>query len=452
MLVTRPLPDAIDLLDLHRIAPARYPVLLESVASGTAQGRWDLLLATEGESLSLARDGKTRRENGDAVEGAFLAALDRAWRARRTPREEPRWPFRGGWALFLGYELAAQVEPVLQLPPASGALPVAMALRCPAALLRDHASGECIVVAEAGEEAWIERIVADCESARLATPMPAWSAPSELIEDPPRQFVDGVGRILDYLAAGDVFQVNLSRGWLAHFDVPLDPAALHARLRTANPAPFAGLFAGYGWAVVSASPERLVSVRGDVVETRPIAGTRPRFAGDDDTARIRDLVGNPKERAEHVMLIDLERNDLGRVCTPGSVEVDELMTVESYTHVHHIVSNVRGRLRDDATPGEVIRAVFPGGTITGCPKVRCMQVIAELEREGRGAYTGAFGWLNRDGDLDLNILIRSAEIEGDDTLRFRTGAGIVIDSDPQRELDETRAKARGMLRALGVAG
>jgi len=151
-------------------------------------------------------------------------------------------------------------------------------------------------------------------------------------------------------------------------------------------------------------------------------------------------------------LIDLERNDLGRVCTPGSIEVDELMTVESYAHVHHIVSNVRGRLRADATPGEVIRAVFPGGTITGCPKVRCMQIIAELEREGRGAYTGAFGWLNCDGDLDLNILIRSAEIDGDDTLRFRTGAGIVIDSDPQRELDETRAKARGMLRALGVAG
>ena len=156
------------------------------------------------------------------------------------------------------------------------------------------------------------------------------------------------------------------------------------------------------------------------------------------------------------MLIDLERNDLGRVCTPGSVEVDELMTVESYAHVHHIVSNVRGELRDDATPGRVIAAVFPGGTITGCPKVRCMQVVAELEGVGRGAYTGAMGWLNRDGDMDLNILIRSAEVEGDgldgSRLRFRTGAGIVIDSDPQRELDETRAKARGMLRALGVAG
>jgi anthranilate synthase component 1 len=149
------------------------------------------------------------------------------------------------------------------------------------------------------------------------------------------------------------------------------------------------------------------------------------------------------------MLIDLERNDLGRVCVAGSVEVDELMTVESYAHVHHIVSNVRGRLRPGTTPGEVIRAVFPGGTITGCPKVRCMEIIAELEQVGRGAYTGAFGWLGRDGDLDLNILIRSAELEGD-TLRFRTGAGIVADSDPQRELDETRAKARGMLRALGV--
>ena len=151
------------------------------------------------------------------------------------------------------------------------------------------------------------------------------------------------------------------------------------------------------------------------------------------------------------MLIDLERNDLGRVCTSGSVQVDELMTVESYAHVHHIVSNVRGHLRADATPGDVIRATFPGGTITGCPKVRCMQIIAELEQEPRGAYTGAFGWLNRDGDLDLNILIRSAEILAEGTgsvARFRTGAGIVADSVPEKELDETRAKARGVLKAL----
>jgi len=337
------------------------------------------------------------------------------------------------------------------LPHADGAMPVAYAMRSPAAVLRDHATGECFVVAESAHREWIDTIFADAIDAAVLPPLPAWHAPTALEEEAPTRFTDGVERVLGHLAAGDVFQVNLSRGWRATFDAPLAPAALHARLREANPAPFAGLFAGDGWAVVSSSPERLVSVRGDAVETRPIAGTRPRSPGDDEAARIRELVGHPKERAEHVMLIDLERNDLGRVCTPGSVEVDELMTVESYAHVHHIVSNVRGRLRADATPGDVLRAVFPGGTITGCPKVRCMQIIAALEGQGRGAYTGAFGWLNRDGDMDFNILIRSASLEGS-TLRFRTGAGIVMDSDPQRELDETRAKARGLLRGLGVAG
>jgi anthranilate synthase component I len=452
MLVIRNLPADTDLLALHRRAPGRYPLLLESVAHGTAQGRWDLLLATDGGSLSLGADGVLRAAGEVEVAGDFLSALDAQWKRLRIPREEPRWPFRGGWALFLAYELAAQVEPVLDLPAAPGGLPVALALRCPAAVLRDHATGECMAVAEAGHDAMLDRIAGDIETTPAMPALPPWLPPQSCVEDPPAAFTDGVARILDYLAAGDVFQANLSRGWQAQFDVPLEPGQLHARLREANPAPFAGLLAGEGWAVVSASPERLVSVRGDVVETRPIAGTRPRFAGDDDTARIRELVGHPKERAEHVMLVDLERNDLGRVCVPGSIEVDELMAVESYAHVHHIVSNVRGRLRGDATPGSVIRAVFPGGTITGCPKVRCMQVIAELEGVGRGAYTGALGWLNRDGDLDLNILIRSAEIEdreqGGSRLRFRTGAGIVADSDPQRELDETRAKARGMLKAL----
>lgn len=447
MLVTCALPRDTDLLAVHRHAPARYPLLLESVAHGTAQGRWDLLIAADGGSLTLHADGTTRHADGTPAADNFLSTLDAEWNALRLPREEPRWPFRGGWALLLGYELAGQVEPVLHLPDAGGMLPVAMALRCPAALLRDHATGECVIVAETGHAAMLETIAADAITAAQGAGLPAWTPPSALREDEADAFTDGVRRILDYLAAGDIFQANLSRVWTVEFDHALDPAALYARLRDANPAPFAGLFAGDGWAVVSASPERLVAVRGDLVETRPIAGTRPRFSGDDDAARIRELVGHPKERAEHVMLIDLERNDLGRVCVPGSVEVDELMTVESYAHVHHIVSNVRGRLRADATPGDVIRAVFPGGTITGCPKVRCMQIIAELEGVGRGAYTGAMGWLNRDGDLDLNILIRSAEVEGA-AMRFRTGAGIVADSDPQRELDETRAKARGMLQAL----
>jgi len=184
-----------------------------------------------------------------------------------------------------------------------------------------------------------------------------------------------------------------------------------------------------------------------MAQTRPIAGTRPRVAGDDDATRMRELVAHPKERAEHVMLIDLERNDLGRVCVPGSVVVDELMQVESYTHVHHIVSNITGRARADVTPGQIIRAMFPGGTITGCPKVRTMQIIAELEGVGRGAYTGALGYLNHDGSMDLNILIRTLTQRGTE-VRMRAGAGIVADSDAARELEETRAKARGMLRAL----
>ncbi|TBR06634.1 MAG: aminodeoxychorismate synthase component I, partial [Lysobacter sp.] len=419
-------------------------------AHGTRQGRWDLLLVANGPHLRLDADGRVHGSDGSIIDGGFLAALDAAWRAERVAGPvDPSVPFDGGWALLLGYECAAEVEPVLRLPPARGNLPVAMAVRCPAAILRDRDTGLCHVVAEAGHAGLIGTVLADC--ARVAT-LPArtvWRPPATIQDDAPERFIDGVERVLAYLAAGDIFQANLSRGWEAGFAAPVDVAELFHRLRAANPAPFAGLFAGDGWAVASASPERLVSVQGRRVETRPIAGTRPRVAGDDDAARIHELVGHPKERAEHVMLIDLERNDLGRICTPGSVEVDELMTVESYAHVHHIVSNVRGRLRAGVTPGEVIRAVFPGGTITGCPKVRCMQIIAELENGGRGAYTGSMGWLRRNGDMDLNILIRSAEIEGHE-LRFRTGAGIVADSDPLRELEETRAKARGMLRALGA--
>ena len=455
----RALTQAFDLLDLHRLEPGRYPVLFESTAVG-AHGRWDMLLAHAGDGFALHRDGLVRDLAGNVLPGDFLDVLDAQWRTHASKQvdagDAEALPFRGGWALLLSYELAGQVEPILDLPASDGELPVAVALRCPAAVLRDRTDGRCLVVAEAGEAGWLERIEADLQRACALPPLPAWQAPVSVAEDPPQQYIAGVRQVLDYLAAGDVFQVNLSRGWRAHFDAPLLPAALFQRLRDNNPAPFAGIFRTDAGSVVSASPERLVSVQGRAVSTRPIAGTRARFAGDDDAARISELVGHPKERAEHVMLIDLERNDLGRVCTPGSVLVDELMTVESYAHVHHIVSNVRGVLKGEVTPGQVIAAVFPGGTITGCPKVRCMQIVAELEGVGRGAYTGAMGWLNREGDMDLNILIRSAEVEGDgldgSRLRFRTGAGIVIDSDPQRELDETRAKARGMLRALGVDG
>jgi anthranilate synthase component 1 len=447
-MLTRELPPGVDLLRLQSAAPARFPLLLESVAGGTALSRWDLLLMGDGDGLRLDADGHTRRLDGVEVAGDFLAALDRDWTALTPAAGDTSLPFRGGWAMFLAYELAAQIEPHLRLPAAPGPLPVALALRCPAGVLRNRDDGRCVALAEPGHAELLDAI--EQLLALPAETVPAFNAP-DLQEDEPQRFLDGVARVHEYLAAGDVFQVNLSRAWRAEFEAAPDPADVYARLRESNPAPFAGMLRFESAALLSSSPERLVSVRGRRVETRPIAGTRPRFPGDDEAERIRDLVGNPKERAEHVMLIDLERNDLGRVCVPGSVRVDELMVVESYAHVHHIVSNVGGELQPGVTPGEVIRAVFPGGTITGAPKVRCMQIIAELEREGRGAYTGALGYLCRDGDLDLNILIRSAWLSGRE-LQFRTGAGIVVDSDAARELDETRAKARGMLRALGATG
>ncbi|NLA69156.1 MAG: aminodeoxychorismate synthase, component I, partial [Gammaproteobacteria bacterium] len=342
----RALAPDLDLLALQRRARARYPLLLESVASGTAQGRWDMLLVADGRRLRLDRAGAVRRGDGAVAGDDFLAALDADWRRLRLPRVDGPWPFQGGWALLLGYELAAGVEPVLRLPPAPGALPVAVACRCPAAVLRDRASGAVVALAEAGAEGLLDAVLADIDAMSMdAAAPPAWPRLVDCREEPGAAYEAAVERALEYIRAGDVFQVNLSRAWEARFDAPLAPAALYARLRDANPAPFAGLFdLGECGAVVSASPERLVSVRGDVVETRPIAGTRPRLPGEDDAGRIRELIAHAKERAEHVMLVDLERNDLGRVCRPGSVEVDELMVVESYAHVHHIVSNVRGRL------------------------------------------------------------------------------------------------------------
>jgi len=456
------LPADTDLLALHRTWPQRYPMLLESAASGGKQTCWDILHVHDGGGIVLDHQRHLRTLAGDALAGGFFAALDAQWRAAVPLPAAAELPFRGGWALYLGYELAAEVEPVLRLPAARQHGPIALALRCPAAVLRDRSSGAVWAVAEPGREALLARIAADvntCASQPVRR-TPALAMP-QLREDSPQRFLGGVARVHEYLRAGDVFQVNLSRAWQAQFPTVVDAATLYAALRSANPAPYAGLLvagdgagcaaSGGAWALISSSPERLVSVRGRNVQTRPIAGTRPRVAGEDDAAKVRELIGHPKERAEHVMLIDLERNDLGRVCMPGSVHVDEIMAIESYPHVHHIVSNVSGTLRSGISPGEVIRALFPGGTITGCPKVRCMQIIAELEGEGRGAYTGAMGYLDRSGDMDLNILIRSAWLRGD-TLHFRAGAGLVADSDAEAELAETRAKARGLLRAWGMDG
>lgn len=430
-----------DLLALHQAHPTRYPYLLESVAP-SAQHRYSLLFAFPQQTLALA----------SLAEASFCNRLDAAWQEAAGQQPEidtGRLPFRGGWLLYLSYELAGQLEPTLRLPTPQ-AMPLALAVRIPAAIIIDHLQQQTVVWAEPGFASAFADMLADVAALGNGAPPPSalWAS-TAVEEEAAERFLAGVARIREYIAAGDVFQVNLSRPWQADLPAGVGAGELYHRLRSANPAPFACLADFGSFAIASSSPERLVRVQDGWVETRPIAGTRPRS---DDPARdhalLQELVAHPKERAEHIMLLDLERNDLGRVCQYGSVAVNELMVVESYRHVHHIVSNVRGRLREGVTPGQVIRAVFPGGTITGCPKVRCMEIIAELEQSPRGAYTGSIGYLNHDGSLDLNILIRTFSLHGQ-RVQFRTGAGIVMDSIPTHELQETRHKARGLLRALG---
>jgi anthranilate synthase component 1 len=450
----RRLEHPVNLLALQRAYPERYPHLLASSAHGTAQGRYDILLAFP--SSRLRFDGAACWRDGECVAGSFLHNLDTWWQAERVAKCDCALPFHGGWFFYLGYELAHALEPTVPRSPPSAnghALPVAYAERCHAALIYDHAEDATWWVDEAGDASFWVQCEADV-SAVSVSPTASWSAtlpPLEIAEDDAAAFLDGVKRIREYILAGDIFQANLSRAWRGHFAQPVEATNLFQHLARNNPGPFAALCHVEDQAIISSSPERLVSSRHGVLETRPIAGTRRRGASEREDAALKaELIVHPKERAEHVMLLDLERNDLGRVAKPGSVQVDECMVIESYRHVHHIVSNVRADVRAEITPGQVLAAMFPGGTITGCPKVRCMQILAELEGEAREAYTGSLGYLNRDGSLDSNILIRTLQLHGREFV-LRAGAGIVADSVPEEELQETRAKARGLLRALGLS-
>jgi len=429
-----------DLLALHVLNRQRYPYLLQSLG-GT--GRWDILFAFPQQHYPF--------HAGGAAE-AFLPSLDSLWSeasAQIGPdTSTAHLPFRGGWFLFCGYELLHEVEPSVSVRAAIDGFPLAWLTRIPAAVLVDRENSQGWLVSEAVCENYFPQLQEDISRAGSFRPAPL--SVTGLAEEDPLLFLNGVSRIKRYIRDGDVFQVNLARRWEAQLQQGR-AADLYAILRERNPAPFAGL-ADFGTCqIISSSPERLACIQGGEIETRPIAGTHPRASSPQEDAQLREaLISSTKERAEHIMLVDLERNDLGRICQPGSVQVDELMAVRSYTYVHHIESGVHGRLRAGITPGQVLRALFPGGTITGCPKVRTMQIIAELEASPRGAYTGSMGYLNHDGSMDLNILIRTFTLQAKH-LSFKAGAGIVADSDPERELAETRAKAKGLLRALDVS-
>lgn len=469
-----PLNHLIDFTALHRVNPQRYPFILESSAQAEnilaanidnstdinssainpsgQHARFDILFAFPLESLTLYSDCTISGENVNP-EKDFLSNLDAYWLKQKNSRNKVNdkpdisVPFTGGWFVYLGYELAGQIEKRLKLPEPVCQSITAKLTRIPVAIIHDKFSGAQFIISEPEHKEKIKKILDDIQSINLKK-QSTHIQNITLEEDVPEKYIQAIGKVKQYIKDGDVFQVNLSRCWQNNNAADIDALALYQSLKTQNPAPFSA-YVDYGnYKIISSSPERLVKIEGRKVQTRPIAGTRARK--NETTADIKnleELISHPKERAEHIMLIDLERNDLGRICEPGSIHVDELMALESFQHVHHIVSNVSGKLKDGITPGDVIRAVFPGGTITGCPKERCMQIISELENVPRGAYTGSLGYINHDGSMDLNILIRTFELSAN-MLNLRAGAGLVADSIAVNELEETRAKAKGLLKAL----
>jgi para-aminobenzoate synthetase component 1 len=260
------------------------------------------------------------------------------------------------------------------------------------------------------------------------------------------RYLATIGRAIEYIHAGDCFQVNIAQRLMTPARVP--PLDLYGKLRARNPAPFAGYFDLGDHVVMSASPERFLRVDHGAVETRPIKGTRPRSrTPEEDRHSADELRASAKDRAENIMIVDLLRNDLGRVCEYGSIRVDALCRLESYEFVHHLVSAVRGQLREGLGPTDLLRAAFPGGSVTGAPKIRAMEIIAELEQTARGPYCGSLGWIGFDGSMDTNLLIRTF-VQSQGWLHFSVGGGIVADSRPELEYAETWHKAEGLLRAL----
>ena len=420
----------VDLTSFCYLNKERYPFLLESV-NHNENNRYSILFAFPEENIVLR----------DFADFDFLGELEN--HCKQTS-DSLNLPFAGGWFVYLSYELIGQIEPTLASKLHKSNIPIAYAVKIPSAIITDHKLKKTYIVDENNNQTRINQILSDIQAIES---VPDNAINGEISEESSKKFTDGVKSSLDYIVAGDVFQVNLSRKWSYTLNSKEDSAIIYKQLKKANPAPFSALVQYENFSIISSSPERLFSVNDGVLETRPIAGTHPRGEGHLDDAQKENLISHPKEIAEHVMLLDLERNDMGRVCEYGSVYVNEIMTLETYPYVHHIVSNIKGNLRKHIGVKQIVKALFPGGTITGCPKVRCMEIINELEQMPREAYTGSVGYVSQNGKMDFNILIRSFIHQGD-TLTFRAGAGIVFDSDPLKELAETRHKAQGLIKVF----
>ncbi|OFW17469.1 MAG: anthranilate synthase component I [Acidobacteria bacterium RIFCSPLOWO2_02_FULL_67_21] len=442
---------------------AQYSFLLESVEGGEQVGRYSflgkdpfLILRSRGGMTILDRAGSTSESDRPFIEA--LRELMAGFHAPFVPGL-PR--FTGGAVGYLGYDAAAWFEPVTLQPPA-GADDEAGFMLFDTVLAFDHVRHRILIIANAritGEDdleslyqfarARIELVERELERT-LSKPSLADGPPVEMTSNVTRdEFERMVRTAKEYIAAGDIYQVVLSQRFETPFET--DPFLVYRALRHVNPSPYMYFLRMGERCIVGSSPEMLVRVEGDRIETHPIAGTRPRGRTDEEDARLADeLKRSEKERAEHVMLVDLGRNDVGRVSRYGTVKVPTYMALERYSHVMHLVSIVEGRLSEDRDRLDALVACFPAGTVSGAPKVRAMEIIAELERRRRGVYAGAVGYLDFAGNLDFCITIRTVVIEGGRAW-VQAGAGIVADSNPAAEYEETRDKARAVIQALELA-
>ncbi|WP_409303679.1 anthranilate synthase component I family protein [Peribacillus sp. SCS-155] len=379
--------------------------------------------------------------------------LMKKWMAKRTLIQEEGLPdFQGGALGFLSYDYIRYVEKIPVIAKDDLQTPEIFFLIFDEVYVYDHTKGKLWFI-YAGDE--------QCSEEKLSEMQKAWNSPSIYVHNQSNspstassdlkvslteeEFKQAVEKIRRYIAQGDIFQVNLSVRQSQELQVP--PIRVYEVLRKLNPSPYMAYLKTDDFEIVSGSPELLVKKKKEQISTRPIAGTRSRGnTPEEDDMLAKELIENEKERAEHVMLVDLERNDLGRVCRYGSVEVNEFMAIEKYSHVMHIVSNVRGILADNKDGYDVIDAVFPGGTITGAPKVRTMEIIEELEPVRRGIYTGSIGWIGYSGDLELNIVIRTM-LAQNGIAHIQAGAGVVIDSNPKYEYKESLKKAFALWKA-----
>jgi para-aminobenzoate synthetase component 1 len=453
-----------------RLADLPHLLFLDS-ARQSQLGRYSYVSAAPVQWVE-SRNGCVADDRGAAPAAPLLVLADRlAQFPMETIPELP--PFQGGAAGLFSYDLCHQFERLPRCQYDDFAMPDLAVALYDWVIAFDHESRRAWIVSTGYPETEPARRA--LRARRRAEQVKRWlstqrkQVPNAYLPVPraqpvrsPQFPVEGhtkitstfsredylatIQRAIDYIHAGDCFQVNIAHRLLTPAREP--PLELYRRLRTRNPAPFAGYFDLGEYALLSASPERFMRVSDGEIETRPIKGTRPRGrTADEDQRLAQELLASAKDRAENVMIVDLLRNDLGRVCAYGSIRVEELCRLETHPFVHHLVSAVRGRLREGLGAVDLLRAAFPGGSVTGAPKIRAMEIIAELERTARGAYCGCLGYLGFDGSMDTNLLIRTFVV-GQGWLHFSVGGGIVADSVPDKEYAETWHKAEGLLRAL----